>query len=270
MHITKFDKKLIGIFDSGVGGLSVWRELIKLMPGQEFIYIADNAYCPYGPRPKEEIIERSSKITETLIERGAAIVVVACNTATSAAISTLRSRFCIPFVGMEPAVKPAANFSKSGVIGVLATKGTLCGDLYNNTLEKYASNVEVIEMAGVGLVQLVEEGKLDTPETETLLNKYIKPMVDAGADHIVLGCTHYPFLNRLIQKIAGEGVSIIDPAPAVARHTLSLAKDLGFFYTAESGVNTTFYSTGSVEVLKSLAKSISRDISDHSFRTLYI
>jgi glutamate racemase len=270
MRITKFDKKPIGIFDSGVGGLSVWRELIKLMPGQEFIYIADNAFCPYGPRPKEEVIERSSRITEFLIEQGAAIVVVACNTATSAAISTLRSRFFIPFVGMEPAVKPAASFSKSGVIGVLATKGTLSGDLYNNTLERYASNVEVIEMAGVGLVQQVEEGKLEDPHTETLLSKYIKPMVEAGADHIVLGCTHYPFLSKLIHKIAGEGVTIIDPAPAVARHTLSLASELGIFNTGESGFNTTFYSTGGVEVLKSLAKSISSEIPDSLFRNLNI
>ena len=270
MYTKNPNKYPIGIFDSGVGGLSVWRELIKLMPGQEFIYLADNAYCPYGPKPKEEIIERSSKVTEFLIERGAAIVVVACNTATSAAITTLRSRFCIPFVGMEPAVKPAANLSKSGVIGVLATKGTLAGDLYNNTLERYASNVEVIEMAGTGLVQLVEEGKLDNPDTEILLKKYIVPMVEAGADHIVLGCTHYPFLRELIQRLAGESVTIIDPAPAVARRTYTLACDLGIFKAGEPLFNTTFYATGSIDVLKLLAGRISPDIPNYSFREMII
>jgi len=270
MHITKSNNFPIGIFDSGVGGLSVWRELIKLMPGKEFIYLADNAYCPYGPRPKEEVIERSAKITEFLIGRGAAIVVVACNTATSAAISTLRSRFCIPFVGMEPAVKPAANLSKSGVIGVLATKGTLGGDLYNNTLERYASSVEVIEMAGTGLVQLVEEGKLESQQTECLVRKYIEPMVEAGADQIVLGCTHYPFLKDMIRKIAGEGVTIVDPAPAVARHTHSLACELGIFNVGESIFNTTFYSTASIEVLKSLAKRIAPGTPDDSFKELSI
>ncbi|GAB1472957.1 glutamate racemase [Bacteroidota bacterium] len=268
MHRKKTENLPIGIFDSGVGGLSVWREIIKLIPGHPLLYFADNAYCPYGPRPKEEIIKRTEKISSFLIEKGAAIIVVACNTATSAAISSLRSKFQVPFVGMEPAVKPAANFSKSGVIGVLATKGTLSGELYNSTLEKYASEIKVVEKVGTGLVALVEEGKLSGQETEKLLRVYIEPMLEEGADNIVLGCTHYPFLKPEIEKIAGRGVNVLDPAPAVAKQLFKIAKELEILKDESSFLNTQFYSSGPNDILKSLSRTIHPGITDDKYEII--
>lgn len=210
---------MIGIFDSGAGGLSVWKELVKLMPSEDYYYISDAAYCPYGPKSKEMIIKRAVSISRFLIERKAEIIVVACNTATAAAIEYLRQTFDIPFVGMEPAVKPAAAMTKTGVIGVLATQGTFKGSLYLATSEKYArkKQVKIIERVGEGLVELVESGNTDSPEAERLVKKYIDPMLEAGADCVVLGCTHYPFLEKLIRRFAPENFNIINPAPAVAK-----------------------------------------------------
>jgi len=208
---------MIGVFDSGVGGLSVWRELYKEFPGETYLYVSDSGYCPYGPKSREEVIERAVAITEFLISNGAEIIVVACNTATAAAINHLRSHYTIPFVGMEPAVKPAALNTRTGAIGVLATKGTFKGELYLRTLHKFASNATVLEQVGEGLVELVESGETDTPQARKLIGKYIRPMLEQNADHIVLGCTHYPFLENLIREFAGEGVEIVNPAPAIAR-----------------------------------------------------
>jgi len=208
---------MIGVFDSGVGGLSVWRELYKEFPGETYLYVSDSGYCPYGPKSREEVIERAVAITEFLISNGAEIIVVACNTATAAAINHLRSHYTIPFVGMEPAVKPAALNTRTGAIGVLATKGTFKGELYLRTLHKFASNATVLEQVGEGLVELVENGETDTPQARKLIGKYIRPMLEQNADHIVLGCTHYPFLENLIREFAGEGVEIVNPAPAIAR-----------------------------------------------------
>lgn len=208
---------MIGVFDSGVGGLSVWRELFKVMPQERYLYVSDSGYCPYGPKSKEEIINRATAITEYLISKGAEIIVVACNTATAAAINHLRSRYSIPFVGMEPAVKPAAINTKTGAIGVLATKGTFKGELYLRTLHKFASNAKVLEQVGEGLVELVESGETDSVRAREIIGKYILPMKAQNVDHIVLGCTHYPFLEQLIKEFAGEGVEIVNPAPAIAR-----------------------------------------------------
>ena len=215
---------MIGIFDSGAGGLSVWKELIKLMPSEDYFYISDAAYCPYGRKTKDLILKRASAISRFLIERGAEIIVVACNTATAAAISGLRQSFDIPFVGMEPAVKPAAALTKTGVIGVLATHGTLQGSLYKATSEKYArrKEVKIIEEVGDGLVELVESGDTESPEAEALVKKYIDPMVEAGADCVVLGCTHYPFLEPLIRKVSSDKLIVINPAPAVAKRARQL------------------------------------------------
>ncbi len=267
----------IGIFDSGVGGLSVWKEVIKILPGHQFLYFSDNAYSPYGPRPEQEIIERSRVISEFLIQKGAKIIVIACNTATAAAINSLRKEFPIPFVGMEPAVKPAAALTKTGVIGVLATKGTLGGSLYNNTLHTFASNVDVVEIVGKGLVPLVESGNLEGEAVQQLLKKYIGYMIKKNADYIVLGCTHYPFLKKSIEKIVGENVTIIDPAPAVARQLYKIAKEnnlididtreniLGVNLYKACYCNTQFFSSGENSVLKSLAKSIVSEIPDDYF-----
>ncbi len=206
------------MFDSGCGGLSVLREAARLLPQEKFIYYADNANCPYGEKSPDFILERSRRISEYLISRGAQIIVVACNTATAAAISSLRNEYPVKFIGMEPAVKPAALSSRTGVIGVLATAGTLKGSKYLTTKGMYEDNVKIVEHVGQGFVELVENGILNGPEAENTVRESLRPLLDAGADRIVLGCTHYPFLMDTIRKIAGPDVLVIDPAPAVARH----------------------------------------------------
>ena len=217
---------MIGVYDSGMGGLSVLKELTSLMPGEDFTYFSDDAYCPYGPKDPDFIRERASIISQELIKDGAEMIVVACNTATAAAIGFLREKYPVPFVGMEPAIKPAAINSRTGVIGVLATQGTFKGSLYHSTLEKLPENVRIIECVGEGLVETVEKGILEGQEVEALIHKCIDPMLAAGADHIVLGCTHYPFLKPVIEKIAGAGVTVVNPAPAVARQAEKILSGL--------------------------------------------
>lgn len=209
---------MIGMFDSGSGGLSVLREIIRLLPQEQFVYFADNAFCPYGEKTPEFIQDRSRTITRLLLDKGAEIIVVACNTATGAAISTLRNEFPVRFIGMEPAVKPAALSSRTGVIGVLATAGTLKASKYLTTKGLYEDEVKIVERVGLGFVELVENGILDGPVAEETVRRSLEPLLEAGADRIVLGCTHYPFLSDVISRIAGPDVRIIDPAPAVARH----------------------------------------------------
>ena len=209
---------MIGIFDSGSGGLSVLREILKILPEEKYFYYADNAFCPYGEKTPEFIQSRGREITDFLLGKGADIIVVACNTATAAAIATLRKEYPVKFIGMEPAVKPAALSSESGVIGVLATAGTLKGSKYLTTKGLYEDNVKIVEHVGKGFVELVESGELDGPQTEKVVRESLQPLLDEGADRIVLGCTHYPFLREVIQRIAGPSVQVIDPAPAVARH----------------------------------------------------
>ncbi len=210
----------IGIFDSGSGGLSVLKEIRKVLPSGHFIYYADNAHCPYGEKSQDYIRDRARAVTRLLLDKGAELIVVACNTATGAAIAALREEFDVPFVGMEPAVKPAALGTRSGVIGVLATAGTLKASKYLNTKGLYQDDVRIEEHVGEGFVQLVERGELDGPEAERTVRASLQPLLDAGADIIVLGCTHYPFLRPVIERIAGPNVRIIDPAPAVARQVL--------------------------------------------------
>lgn len=243
----------IGIFDSGSGGLSVYREIVKLLPQERFVYFSDNAHCPYGEKSPEYIRERASAITDILLGMGADIIVAACNTATAAAISYLRETYPeVPFVGMEPAVKPAALGTKSGVIGVLATAGTLRGSKYLDTKGKWGGNVRVVEHVGQGFVELVEEGRLDGPDVESVVRASVEPLVKEGADVIVLGCTHYPFLRPVIQRIAGEDVRIIDPAPAVARRTADILLQKGLIEkeavrhleSVPDSVNSDFYSSG--------------------------
>ena len=216
---------MIGIFDSGSGGLSVLREILKILPKERFLYYADTAFCPYGEKTPEFIQARGRAITDYLLGEGADIIVVACNTATAAAISTLRKEYAVKFIGMEPAVKPAALSSESGVIGVLATAGTLKGSKYLTTKGLYEDNVKIVEHVGKGFVELVENGELDCPKAMKVVRKSLQPLLDEGADRIVLGCTHYPFLRDVIQKIAGPSVQVIDPAPAVARHLLDVMKE---------------------------------------------
>ncbi len=208
----------IGVFDSGVGGLSVLRALRAELPGQPLIYIADQAHVPYGSRPLEEVRAFSEGITRFLIDQGARLVVVACNAASAAALSSLRSAFpAIPFVGMEPAVKPAAENSASRVVAVLATPATFQGALYASVVERFANGVTLLQDTCPGLVAEIENGGLKSRHTRRILAQTLEPMLAQGADTVVLGCTHYPFVIPLIEQIAGPGVRVIDPAPAVAR-----------------------------------------------------
>ena len=219
---------MIGIYDSGLGGLSVLKELIALPSEGDYLYFADSRHCPYGLKSHRFIRTRANAVAKFLQEGGADMIVVACNTATAAAISTLRARYPIPFVGMEPAIKPAILNTKTGVIGVLATAVTFTGELYHKTLSQYASaqgDVKVIEQVGYGLVEAVESGDLHSEETIALLHKYIDPMIEAGADHIVLGCTHYPFLTGEIEKITAGRATVVNPAPAVARQAAKVYCD---------------------------------------------
>ena len=244
---------MIGIFDSGVGGLSVFREIRKLLPEERYIYYSDNAHCPYGEKSREYIIDRAREITSLLLSEGADIIVVACNTATAAAIATLREEFQIRFIGMEPAVKPAAMSTKTGVVGVLATAGTLKADKYLNTREKWAEGVKIAEHVGQGFVELVEKGCTSGPEAEGVVTESLKPLLDEGADRIVLGCTHYPFLSETISKTAaiiapGRDIKVIDPAPAVAKHLLEIMKENRLI--KKDGFNIVLKSSGDDTILQ--------------------
>lgn len=244
---------MIGIFDSGTGGLSVFKEIRKLLPEERYIYFSDNAHCPYGEKSREYIIERSWEITRFLLDKGCDIIVVACNTATAAAIAVLREEFPVRFIGMEPAVKPAVKSTRTGVVGVLATAGTLKADKYLNTREKFSEGVKITEHVGQGFVELVEKGCLTGREAEDVVRASLKPLLDEGADRIVLGCTHYPFLWDTIAEIASElyperEIEIIDPAPAVARHLLETMKTEGLIHN--DGFAITLHSSGDDSILK--------------------
>jgi glutamate racemase len=247
----------IGLFDSGVGGLSVWWEVVRRMPHQATLYLADSAHCPYGPRPPEEIRRFSLGVARFLVQCGVGLIVVACNTASAVALEALRAEFDVPIVGMEPAVKPAAERTQAGHVGVLATAGTVNGDLFRNTSARYAHNVAVHVELGDGLVERVEAGQADTPETESLLRTYLQPMLDAGVDQIALGCTHYPFLMPVIRRIVPEGVSIIDPAAAVARQVerVLMLEDIQSDETCVARHH--FFTSGRPEVLAAMVRTLS-------------
>ena len=257
----------IGIFDSGVGGISVWKEIVELLPNENIIYFADSKNCPYGPKSDEEIIELSRKIVDFLISKNCKIIVVACNTATAAAISTLRKEYSIPFVGLEPAVKPAALNSKTNKIGILATEGTLRGNHFKRTTETYAKNTEVNVQVGYGLVELVENNDVNSVNTIKIVEKCIQPLIDKNIDQLVLGCTHYPFLCDAIKEVSGShNINIINPAPAVASRTFDLLKnnrknDKNNFYH--------FYSSGNINQLENTVKLIDNiDTSNFEFISL--
>lgn len=207
----------IGVFDSGLGGLSVWAEIRRRLPAESLVYYGDGKHCPYGRKSAEEITEYAIEAVETLLNKGAKLVVVACNTATGAAIRTLRERYSIPIVGMEPAVKPAAQATRTGVIGILATRRSLESELYLHTSACYASEVEIVQREGEGFVELVESGECDTQRAVETVGRVVEPMLSRGVDQIVLGCTHYPFLKGAIERVVeGRGVNVIDPSPAIA------------------------------------------------------
>lgn len=255
----------IGIMDSGAGGLSVYREIHRLLPLQRYVYFSDNAWCPYGEKSPEFIKERCRTITGIFIEKGAEAIVVACNTATAAAISTLREEFRnLPFIGMEPAVKPAALGTRSGTIGILATAGTLKGSKYLNTKGRYEDEVNIVEHVGKGYVELVESGELEGEHAESVVKASLQPLLDAGADTIVLGCTHYPFLLPLMKKAAPEGVRFIDPAPAVARRLSNVLEEKGISLT-DSAPGLELMSSAPSAMLSALAGISTDNSSARSF-----
>ena len=215
---------MIGVFDSGVGGLSVLREIHKQIPNQPTIYFADQKNVPYGPRSAKEVQAFSHSVCDYLVSRGAKVIVVACNTATAAAINWLRETYPaeISFVGMEPAIKPAATITKTGRIGVMATAGTFKSQRYAALMTRFAKDVQLFENSCVGLVEQIESGDLDSADTYELLTSFINPMLEEGIDALILGCTHYPFVLPAIKSIVGDSVTVIDPAPAVARQTARL------------------------------------------------
>jgi glutamate racemase len=231
----------IGLFDSGVGGTTVLREVRALLPDEPLLYLADQARCPYGLHDEETLQRFSRENTLWLLERGAKLVVVACNTASAAALHWLREQFPeVPFVGMVPAVKPAARATRSGVVGVLATPATMQGRLLREVLDRWTDGVKVVEQVAPGLVDLIEQGKLEADETRVLLWRYLEPMVEAGADTVVMGCTHYPYVAPLIHDLA-PGLEIVDAAPAVARQVVRVLDEQGLAHP--SGETALRYAT---------------------------
>jgi len=248
----------VGIFDSGVGGLSVLRAVREFMPEQDILYLADQAHVPYGPRPLLQVREFAEGITRFLLDRGAGLIVVACNAASAASLHYLRNTFPgVPFVGMEPAVKPAAEQTRSGVVGVLATPATFQGALYASVLERFARDVTVLQDTCPGLVAEVESGNLEGDAIREILTNALSPMLQAGIDTVVLGCTHYPFVIPLIQEIAGPGVRVIDPAPAIARQTRRLLSQNGWGLNGTGSIQC--FTTGPVESMKLLVKQLLGD-----------
>ena len=233
----------IGVYDSGLGGLTVWREIRRMLPGESLVYLGDGKNCPYGSRPREEIRRLADEAVGRLVcEEACKLVVVACNTATAAAIDFLRAKYAgVPIVGMEPAVKPACLATRSRVVGVLATERSLDGDLFRRTAARYGEGIEVLTVPGRGFVELVESDREATPEAEACVRAAVEPMVERGADQIVLGCTHYPFLMPVLQRImAGRGVTIVDPSPAVARRVVQLLDRDGLRAAADHRPNFEF------------------------------
>jgi glutamate racemase len=235
----------IGLFDSGVGGLSVWREIARQLPAESTLYLADRAHVPYGNRGAAEIRQFSERITERLVEAGCKAVVVACNTASAVALHSLRRRFPgLPILGLEPAVKPAVALTRSGVVGVMATPATFQGELYRATVGRYAADVQVVEQVCIGLADLVESGALEDPACDGELRRFLEPMLAAGADTIVLGCTHYPFVIEAIRRLAGPALAVVDPAPAVARHLGQVLRRQGLSAEGAEQGQHRFFTTG--------------------------
>lgn len=255
-------KSPIGIFDSGIGGTSIFQEIHTLLPNENCIYLADSKNAPYGNKSKAEIIQLSIKNTEFLINKGCKIIVVACNTATTNAIDYLRKNYNLPFIGIEPAIKPAALNTQTKAIGILATKGTLSSQLFHKTTDLYASGIKVIEQVGEGIVPLIETGKVDSKEMEALLEVYLKPMLEQNIDHLVLGCTHYPYLIPMLTKMLPGEVKIIDSGLAVAKQTKSILTSHALLndYLREPTIK--LYSNGDVTILDSIL--------DDKFDTSYL
>lgn len=254
--MTKATNSPIGIFDSGVGGTSIWKEIHQLLPFESTIYLSDSKNAPYGEKTQDEIISLSIKNTEKLLSQNCKIIVVACNTATTNAIKTLRETFKVPFIGIEPAIKPAALQSKHKSVGILATRGTLASELFSKTSELYASDINVIEVEGHGLVELIEKGLYYSEEIRTLLKQLLEPMLKAHIDYLVLGCSHYPYLIPILKEILPENVTIIDSGEAVARQTKTVLEKNSLLKEDKSILEKPiFYSNSDTKVLSELLEA---------------
>lgn len=255
------NKQPIGVFDSGIGGTSIWKEIHNLLPNEKTIYLADSKNAPYGEKPKEEIIQLSMKNTDFLLNMNCKLIVVACNTATTNAIRELRAHYSVPFIGIEPAIKPAAIHSRTQVIGILATKGTLNSELFNKTAEMF-HHTKIIEQIGYGLVELIENGQMESPEMTQLLHSYLNPMIEANIDFLVLGCSHYPYLIPQIRKIIPNHIHIIDSGLAVARQTQNLLNEIGF--NRDNNSKPIFYTNTNPKVLQTILGS-TYDVQEKDF-----
>lgn len=247
---------LIGIFDSGVGGLTIWKAIAEMLPEEDTLYLADSAHAPYGKRPATEILELSRSCTEWLLDRGAKLIVVACNTATTNAISALRAEYPVPFIGIEPAIKPAALQSKTGRVGLLATRGTLGSSLFADTTRLHAAGIEILEQEGLGLVEAIESGDIGSPELQARLKALLRPMLGAGIDHLVLGCTHYPFLTPVLSAILPAGVRILDCAAPVARQTRKVLVEQALLRKAQAQGQHAFHTTGDPGILNQMLREL--------------
>jgi len=253
--------KPIGIFDSGVGGTSIWKEIHQLLPFENTIFLADSKNAPYGNKSEEEIIQLSIKNTEKLLEMGSKIIVVACNTATTNAIQILREKYDVPLIGIEPAIKAAALLTVSKSIGILATKGTLSSSLFHQTASSFAKNISVVEIIGEGLVPLIESGEISGSKITKLLEKFVAPMITAKVDCIVLGCTHYPYLIPMLQKLIPENIKIIDSGEAVARQTKKVLQDNSLLNNKAKKPDLQFFTNANSNTLQFLLKDYRNDIS---------
>jgi glutamate racemase len=235
----------IGVFDSGVGGLSVLRHIREILPNERLIYVADSGHVPYGDKSKEYIEKRSLILTRFLQQQGADAIVIACNTASAAAAATLRSQFSLPIIAMEPAVKPAVAASRNGIVGVLATTGTLASARFAALLERYAGEGEIITQGCPGLVEQVEKGELNSPETRALIERYTAPLLARGADTLILGCTHYPFLADVIAEVVGSNIALVDTGTAVACQ-LQRRIETELSMRISAGATVEFFTSGDV------------------------
>ena len=251
----------IGVFDSGVGGSSIWKEIHKLLPYENIIYLADSKNAPYGNRSSEEIIELSIKNTKKLAQYDCKIVIVACNTATTNAITALRENFELPIIGIEPAIKPAALNTKTKSIGILATRGTLSSVLFSQTTQEFTKNISVVEIIGEGLVPLIEAGNLEGPEMIELLKKHTKPMIEADVDFIVLGCSHYPYIIPALNTILPKHIKIIDSGEAVAKQTKIVLQSLDLLREDNTKPSLQFYTNAESDTLEFLLKDYAEKIS---------
>ncbi len=244
----------IGLFDSGIGGTSIWKEIHSLLPNEDTIYLADSKNAPYGEKSKDEIIHLSCKNTELLLDQNCKMIVVACNTATTNAIKELRQKYDVPFIGIEPAIKPAATHSQTQKIGILATKGTLNSELFYKNVEKF-QDIKIIEQIGFGLVELIENGKINSTEMRDLLKKYLSPMIENNIDYLVLGCSHYPYLIPQIKKIIPKNIQIIDSGEAVARQTKNILNENVGFRASDKKSTQIFYTNAQTKVLSDILKN---------------